>query len=126
MITTTPVLVVDDANLIRQILFSMLGQIGFQDVDITGRSHDALPMLLRKSYGLIIADWNMSPVNGFELLKRVRLEPSLVDIPFIMITGSALQSRVLAARDAGATSFLVKPFTISMLEAKIRASLGVG
>lgn len=122
---SAPVLVVDDAGMMIQIVTSMLERIGFHEIDSANSGHEALAMLWRKDYGLVIADWNMSPITGFELLSRMRKQPAFSNVPFIMITANPKEARVVAARDAGAAAFLAKPFSLESLELKIIETLAL-
>src|SRR5215470_8077421 len=80
------VLVVDDYNTMIRIIRNLLKQIGFQDVDDAADGTAALGKMREKRYGLVISDWNMEPMTGYELLKKVRGDPSLSKTPFIMVT----------------------------------------
>lgn len=118
---TMPVLVVDDYKTMIRIIRNLLRQIGFQDVDDASDGTEALTKLRQKSYGLVISDWNMEPMTGFELLKQVRADPALADIPFIMVTAEAKSENVVAAKEAGVSNYIVKPFNAQTLKGKIEA-----
>lgn len=117
-----PILVVDDYRTMVRILRDQLARIGFTDVDDASNGEEALAKLRAKKYGLVISDWNMEPMNGIELLKRVRAE---FDEPvrFIMLTAESKTDHVIAARRAGVDTYLVKPFTPQTLKAKIESAL---
>ena len=119
---TMSVLVVDDSNAMVRIIRNLLLQIGFSDVDHAGDGPSALTKLLSKSYGLVISDWNMEPVTGYELLCRVRAYRGLESTPFIMMTADSKVDNVIAARQAGVDNYIVKPFTAQALKAKIEAT----
>ena len=74
-----------------------------------------------KRYGLVISDWNMEPMTGYELLKQVRSDPSLKSTPFIMVTAESKTENVIAAKQAGVNNYIVKPFNADTLKAKIEA-----
>ncbi len=74
-----------------------------------------------KHYGLIISDWNMEPMTGFQLLQKVREDKTRADIPFIMVTAELKTDNVIAARKAGVSHYIVKPFNAGTLKAKIDA-----
>jgi two-component system chemotaxis response regulator CheY len=74
-----------------------------------------------KRYGLIICDWNMAPMNGYELLQQIRADPSLSSTPFIMVTAESKTEKVIAAKQAGVNSYIVKPFNAETLKNKIEA-----
>ncbi len=81
-----PVLVVDDYNTMIRILRNLLRQLGFQDIDDAADGTAALTKMRQKQYGLVISDWNMEPMTGYDLLKEVRGDPGLATTPFIMVT----------------------------------------
>ncbi|MGR7994611.1 MULTISPECIES: response regulator [unclassified Xanthobacter] len=116
---TMPVLVVDDYKTMVRIIRNLLKQIGFEDVDEAADGTEALTKLKERSYGLVISDWNMEPMTGYELLKRVRSDDALSAIPFIMITAEAKSENVIAAKKAGVSNYIVKPFNAQTLKGKI-------
>ena len=116
-----PVLVVDDASTMIRIITNMLGQIGFRDIDEVQGGATALAKMRTKRYGLVISDWNMEPITGIDLLRQVRADPDLGETPFIMVTAETRTKNVIAAKDAGVSNYIVKPFTAQMLKAKIEA-----
>src|SRR5213080_4353203 len=75
----------------------------------------------RKKYGLVISDWNMEPMTGYDLLKEVRADPNLATTPFIMITAESKTENVIAAKKAGVNNYIVKPFNAATLKTKIEA-----
>jgi len=115
------VLVVDDASTMIRIVSTMLRQIGFTDIDEVQGGATALTKMRIKRYGLVISDWNMEPITGIDLLRQVRADPDLGEIPFIMVTAETRTKNVIAAKDAGVSNYIVKPFTAQMLKAKIDA-----
>ncbi|WP_134500593.1 response regulator [Microvirga pakistanensis] len=122
--TSTPVLVVDDYQTMIRIIKNLLKQIGFTDVDEAKDGSEAFGKLKEKRYGLVISDWNMTPMTGYELLKMVRADGELSSLPFIMITAEAKTENVVAAKQAGVNNYLVKPFNAETLRSKIVAVLG--
>jgi len=114
-----PVLVVDDASTMIRIISTMLRQIGFTDIDEVQGGATALTKMRIKRYGLVISDWNMEPITGIDLLRQVRADPDLGEIPFIMVTAETRTKNVIAAKDAGVSNYIAKPFTAQMLKAKI-------
>ena len=116
-----PVLVVDDYNTMVRIIRNLLKQLGFDDVDDAPNGASALAKLRAKKYGLVISDWNMEPMTGYELLKEVRADPSLGEIPFIMVTAESRIENVIAAKKAGVNNYIVKPFNAQTLQHKIQA-----
>lgn len=121
---STPVLVVDDYQTMVRILRNLLKQVGFNDVDDASDGGAALAKLREKEYGLVISDWNMEPMTGYELLQHVRADEKLQNLPFIMVTAESKTENVVAAKKAGVNNYIVKPFNAQTLQAKITAVLG--
>jgi two-component system, chemotaxis family, chemotaxis protein CheY len=117
-----PVLVVDDYSTMIRIIRNLLKQIGFEDIDDAPDGGAALAKMQERRYGLVISDWNMEPMSGYELLKRVRASSALAKTPFIMVTAESKTENVVAARDAGVSNYIVKPFNAQTLKAKIEAA----
>jgi len=115
------VLVVDDYTTMVRIIRNLLRQLGFEDVDDATDGATALAKMQSKRYGLVISDWNMEPMTGYDLLKQVRADPSLGAIPFIMVTAESRTENVIAAKKAGVNNYIVKPFNAQTLKAKIEA-----
>lgn len=118
------VLVVDDYKTMIRIVRGLLEQLGFNNVDDATDGPAALAKIQSKDYGLILSDWNMSPMTGFELLKAVRAEPRTRSIPFVMVTAEAKTENVVAARQAGVNNYIIKPFTLAVLKQKLSSVLG--
>ena len=116
-----PVLVVDDYNTMIRIIRNLLKQIGFEDIDDAADGSAALARMREKRYGLVISDWNMEPMTGYELLKEVRADPGLSKTPFIMVTAESKTENVIAAKKAGVNNYIVKPFNAQTLQSKIVA-----
>ena len=116
-----PVLVVDDYNTMIRIIRNLLKQIGFSDIDDAADGSAALARMREKKYGLVISDWNMEPMTGYELLKEVRADPGLSKTPFIMVTAESKTENVIAAKKAGVNNYIVKPFNAQTLQHKIEA-----
>lgn len=116
-----PVLVVEDSRTMGQIVRNLLMLIGFRHVDNVFDGATALSKLGEKHYGLVISDWNMQPMTGQTLLQKVRADPALSGIPFIMVTAESSLANVTAAKEAGASNYIVKPFTGELLKEKIAA-----
>jgi two-component system chemotaxis response regulator CheY len=119
--TSMPILVVDDYNTMVRIIRNLLRQLGFQDVDDAADGTAALSKMEGKKYGLVISDWNMEPMTGYELLKQVRANPQMAETPFIMITAESKTENVVAAKQAGANNYIIKPFNAETLKHKIEA-----
>jgi two-component system, chemotaxis family, chemotaxis protein CheY len=116
-----PILVVDDYNTMIRIIRNLLKQIGFSDVDEAVDGTAALGKMREKRYSLVISDWNMEPMTGYELLKEVRQDPGLTKTPFIMVTAESKTDHVIAAKKAGVNNYIVKPFNAQTLMSKIEA-----
>jgi two-component system, chemotaxis family, chemotaxis protein CheY len=119
--TSIPVLVVDDSATMINIVRTLLRQIGFADVDDAKDGATALEQMRRKRYGLVISDWNMEPMSGYDFLREVRRDDGLKRTLFIMITGEAKTENVIAARRAGVNNYIVKPFNAQTLKTKIES-----
>jgi two-component system, chemotaxis family, chemotaxis protein CheY len=119
-----PILVVDDYQTMIRIIRNLLKQLGFEDVDDAADGTAALSKLKDKRYGLVISDWNMEPMTGYELLKEVRSDDQLRATPFIMVTAESKTENVIAAKKAGVNNYIVKPFNAQTLKAKIDAVFG--
>jgi two-component system, chemotaxis family, chemotaxis protein CheY len=115
------VLVVDDYSTMVRIIRNLLRQLGFADVDDACDGSSALAKMQAKRYGLVISDWNMEPMSGFDLLRQVRADPHIGGTPFIMVTAESKTENVIAARKAGVNNYIVKPFNAQTLKSKIEA-----
>ena len=118
-----PILVVDDYQTMVRIIRNLLKQLGFEDVDDASDGTTALAKLKQKQYGLVISDWNMEPMTGLDLLKEVRADASLKSMPFIMVTAESKTENVVAAKQAGVSNYIVKPFNAETLRDKIEKVL---
>lgn len=119
-----PILIVDDYKTMLRIIKNLLTQLGFENVDDATNGSMALVKLREKKYGLVISDWNMEPMTGLELLKHVRADKALKDIPFIMVTAESKTDNVVAAKQAGVNNYIVKPFNAETLKMKLVSVLG--
>ena len=115
------VLVVDDYNTMIRIIRNLLKQLGFENIDDASDGSAALNKMRSKKYGLVISDWNMEPMTGYDLLREVRADPNLATTPFIMITAESKTENVIAAKKAGVNNYIVKPFNAATLKNKIEA-----
>jgi two-component system, chemotaxis family, chemotaxis protein CheY len=113
------VFIVDDYNTMLRILRNLLRQLDINNVDEATNGDTAYQMLQRTPPDLIISDWNMAPVTGLDLLKKVRADAKLKHIPFIMVTAESKTENVIAAKQAGVSNYIVKPFNAETLRAKI-------
>ena len=118
------VLVVDDYKTMIRIIRNLLKQLGFENVDEAEDGSAALAKMRAKQYGLVISDWNMEPMTGYELLKEVRADDRLKETPFIMVTAESKTENVVAAKKAGVNNYIVKPFNAATLKGKMASVLG--
>ncbi len=118
------ILIVDDYKTMLRIIENLLKQIGFKNIFQATDGSMALKMLREGSYGLVISDWNMLPMTGLQLLKEVRADAKLKPLPFIMITAESKTENVVAAKDAGVSGYIVKPFNAETLKQKLTAVIG--
>ncbi len=119
-----PILIVDDYKTMLRIIKNLLKQLGFDNVDEASDGSEALGMAKQKTYGLIISDWNMEPMTGYQLLKEVRGDTAINGTPFIMVTAESKTENVIAAKKAGVNNYIVKPFNAATLKTKLSAVLG--
>ena len=120
-----PVLVVDDSGTMINIQRNLLRQLGFKDIDDAQDGPAALAKMRDRRYGLVISDWNMEPMSGYDFLREVRSDPILKRTPFIIVTAEAKTEHVIAAKKAGVSNYIVKPFNAESLRMKIEAVFAV-
>ena len=118
------VLIVDDYKTMLRIVRNLLRQLGFNNVEEATDGAAALAKARQANFGLIISDWNMEPMTGLQLLKEVRADDALKQVPFIMITAESKTENVIAAKEAGVNNYIVKPFNAETLKTKMGAVLG--
>jgi two-component system chemotaxis response regulator CheY len=118
------VLIVDDYKTMLRIIRNLLKQIDFNNVEDASDGGEALTKLRAGSFGLVISDWNMVPMTGLQLLQEVRADARLKSTPFIMITAESKTENVVAAKQAGVSNYIVKPFNAETLRGKIEKVLG--
>jgi two-component system chemotaxis response regulator CheY len=118
------ILIVDDYKTMLRIVRNLLKQLGFDNVDEASDGAAALSKLRSKKYGLVISDWNMEPMTGYELLKEIRADEQLKPTPFIMVTAESKTDNVIAAKKAGVNNYIVKPFNAETLKTKMSSVLG--
>ena len=116
---STPVLIVDDYKTMLRIIRNLLKQLDIENVEEATDGQEALQKLRAGNFGLVISDWNMAPMTGLDLLMQVRADPRLKHTPFIMITAESKTENVIAAKQAGVSNYIVKPFNAETLRDKI-------
>ncbi|HHS82270.1 MAG TPA: response regulator [Devosia sp.] len=121
---SSPILVVDDYATMVRILRNLLKQLGYENVDDASDGSEALRKIAEKQYGLVISDWNMEPMTGYDLLRQVRSNSATQRLPFIMVTAESKTENVIAAKKAGVNNYIVKPFNAQTLKGKIDAVFG--
>ena len=119
-----PVLVVDDYQTMIRIIRNLLNQLGFKNLEEAKDGRQALEKLNSGRFGLVISDWNMEPMTGYELLQQVRASEKLKTTPFIMVTAESKTENVIAAKKAGVNNYIVKPFNAETLKGKLKSVLG--
>jgi two-component system chemotaxis response regulator CheY len=117
------VLIVDDYRTMLRIIRNLLKQLEFNNVDEAMDGQEALAKLRAGNFGLVISDWNMAPMTGLDLLKEVRADQRLKEMPFIMITAESKTENVVAAKQAGVSNYILKPFNAETLREKIEKVL---
>ena len=118
------ILIVDDYKTMLRIIRNLLNQLNFSNVEEAADGKTALVKLRSNSIGLVISDWNMEPMTGLQLLREVRADENLKDTPFIMITAESKTENVVAAKEAGVSNYIVKPFNAQTLKGKMESVLG--
>ena len=124
MDTSMNVLIVDDYKTMLRIIRNLLKQIDFENVEEASDGNEAFTKLQAGNFGLVISDWNMEPMTGLELLQKVRADTKLKSTPFIMVTAESKTENVIAAKQAGVSNYIVKPFNAETLRGKIQKVLG--
>jgi len=115
----TKFLVVDDFSTMRRILRNLLKELGYLNVDEAEDGNAALLKLRRDPFDFLITDWNMAGMDGFQLLKEVRADANLSKLPVLMVTAEAKRENIITAAQAGASGYIVKPFTAATLDEKM-------
>ena len=123
---TTRALIVDDYDNMLRILRGFLKRIDIVDVTEASNGEAALDLIQKRSFDLVISDWNMAPMNGIALLRAVRRKPHLKNLPFIIVTAANEQSQILEAKQAGVSNYIVKPFDANTLHRKVKAVMKKG
>jgi two-component system, chemotaxis family, chemotaxis protein CheY len=118
------VLAVDDSATMRRIIKNQLRQAGVEDVDEAGNGREALMLLDRRQYDLLITDWNMPEMCGLDLVMEVRRTEPLKKLPILMITTVSAKEDIVNALKAGVNNYVVKPFDAATLQAKVTQLVG--
>ncbi len=119
------ILIVDDYKTMLRIMRNLLRQLGFENVEEASDGSAALTLLQGGgTFDLIISDWNMEPMTGIQLLREVRADAALKALPFIMVTAESKSENVIAAKEAGVSNYIVKPFNAETLKSKMVSVIG--
>ena len=113
------ILVVDDFLTMRRIVRNLLKQLGYENIAEAEDGDQAYVKLKSGGYGFVISDWNMPNLDGLGLIRKVRSDPELKELPFLMVTAEAEKEKVIEAIRAGVSNYVVKPFTAEILKEKI-------
>lgn len=113
------ILIVDDFSTMRRIIKNLLRDLGFNNTSEADDGQTALPMLKSGKFEFLVTDWNMPGMDGLALLKAVRADPELCDMPVLMVTAEAKREQIVVAAEAGVNGYVVKPFTAVTLKEKI-------
>ena len=112
-------LVVDDFSTMRRIVRNLLKELGYNKIEEAEDGVEALEKIRAGQIDFVVADWNMPNMDGLELLKTIRADDALKHIPVIMVTAEAKKENIIVAAQAGASGYVVKPFTAAILEEKL-------
>lgn len=113
------ILIVDDFSTMRRIIKNLLRDLGFTNTSEADDGASALPMLQSGSFDFLVTDWNMPGMTGIDLLKAVRADDKLKNLPILMVTAEAKRDQIIEAAQAGVNGYVVKPFTAAVLKEKI-------
>ena len=113
------ILIVDDFSAMRQIITNLLHELGFDNTSEADNGQTALPMLKAGNFDFLVTDWSMPDMDGLTLLKTVRADEQLCDLPVLMVTAEAKREQIVDAAEAGVNAYIVKPFTAETLKDKI-------
>ena len=118
------ILIVDDYKTMLRIIRNLLKQLAFNNVDEATDGSQALQKLRQKDYKMVISDWNMEPMTGLQLLQEERADDKLKSLPFVMVTAESKTENVVAAKEAGVSNYIVKPFNAATLKTKLSTVVG--
>jgi two-component system chemotaxis response regulator CheY len=113
------ILVVDDFPTMRRIVRNLLKELGFENVDEAEDGQMALEKLRTGGFQFVVSDWNMPNLDGLSMLQQIRADANLAKLPVLMVTAEAKKENIVAAAQAGANGYVVKPFTAATLEEKL-------
>ena len=112
-------LVVDDFSTMRRIVRNLLKELGYANVEEAEDGAQGLQMLKVAKFDFVVSDWNMPNMDGLQMLQAIRADPALASLPVLMVTAEAKKENIIAAAQAGANGYVVKPFTAATLDEKL-------
>jgi two-component system chemotaxis response regulator CheY len=112
-------LVVDDFSTMRRIVRNLLKELGYPNVEEAEDGAIALQMLKKGNFEFVVSDWNMPNMDGLTLLQSIRADDAIKHLPVLMVTAEAKKENIIAAAQAGASGYVVKPFTAATLDEKL-------
>ena len=113
------ILIVDDFSTMRRIIKNLLRDLGFNNTQEADDGNTGLPMLQSGNFDFLVTDWNMPGMTGIDLLRAVRADEKLKDLPVLMVTAEAKKEQIVMAAQEGVNGYIVKPFTAQTLKEKI-------
>jgi two-component system chemotaxis response regulator CheY len=113
------ILIVDDFSTMRRIIKNLLRDLGFNNTFEADDGATALPMLKNGNFEFVVTDWNMPIMQGIQLLKEIRKDPSLKHLPVLMVTAEAKREQIIEAAQSGVNGYIIKPFTANTLQEKL-------
>ena len=119
-----PVLIVDGYQTMLMTLGKQMKQLGFDNIDQASNGHQALEKLYSRPYSLVISDWGLQPMSGLDLVRRMRADTQLDQVPVVMISAEDSDDKLAAAKEAGVSEYIVKPFCAATLKDRLTPILG--
>lgn len=113
------ILIVDDFSTMRRIIKNLLRDLGFNNTHEADDGNTAWPMLKSGNFDFLVTDWNMPGMQGIDLLRAVRADPQLANLPVLLVTAEARRDQIVLAAEAGVNGYIVKPFTAQTLKEKL-------
>ncbi|MGR9045192.1 MAG: chemotaxis response regulator CheY [Gammaproteobacteria bacterium] len=113
------ILIVDDFSTMRRIIKNLLRDLGFTNTVEADDGKSAMPLLKNGGIDFLVTDWNMPGMSGLDLLKAVRADPDMAQLPVLMVTAEAKREQIIMAAQAGVNGYVIKPFTAATLKEKI-------
>ncbi|MCL1925780.1 MAG: chemotaxis response regulator CheY [Syntrophorhabdaceae bacterium] len=118
------ILIVDDFATMRRIVKNLLKQLGYENITEAEDGEQAYAKLKGGGFKFVVSDWNMPNLDGLGLVQKVRSDPELKTLPFLMVTAEAEKEKVIEAIKAGVSNYIVKPFTAETLKEKMDKIFG--